>query len=120
MWYPVQRCIRCLIIICHFPQKSPIISAFFGVRVSCDIGYQKCIESLIMTGNFPQKSPLISVFFEKRDLQLKASYVSSPPCIFATLYRVAKLHHPVRVAKLHRMPYSAGLFSQKRQIIGPF
>ena len=34
-----------------------------------------------LRGHFLQKSPIISGSFAKRDLQLKASYASLPPCI---------------------------------------
>jgi len=43
-------------------------------------GWQRCTGCLIIISHFPQKSPVISDSYAERDLQLKASYASSPPC----------------------------------------
>jgi len=32
-------------------------------------------------GHFPQKTPVMNGSFAERDIQLKASYASSPPCV---------------------------------------
>jgi len=43
-------------------------------------GWQRCEGCLIFRGHFPQNSPMISGSFAERDLQLKASHASLPPC----------------------------------------
>ena len=42
---------------------------------------KRVLRCLIFIGHFPPKSPTVSGSFAERDLQLKALYATSSPCI---------------------------------------
>jgi len=71
----VLQCVCCSV--CVAVYRS--ISSVFKIHTECT-GSRREIGCLILIGHFPQKSPIISGSFWGNDLQLEASYESSPPC----------------------------------------
>jgi len=65
-----------------------------------DTGWRSVIGCLIIIGHFPHKSPIIIGSFAERDLQLKASYTSSPPCIWI-LFIYSHMQHDTFIKTTH-------------------
>ena len=87
--------------LCTFVHRLLYISMHFRCTNVCR-GWRKPIGCLILICHIPQKSPIITIIsgsFAKNDLQLQASYGSSPPC--KNCYTYSCLHW----RQLHNLHY---------------
>jgi len=92
-WYIPTGVLRCVAVCCSVLQCVAVCCSVLRyvecVAVCCSkmarymfTERRRCTGYLICMGHFLQKSPIISGSFAEKDLQLKASYVSLPPCIW--------------------------------------
>ena len=72
-----SHCIALILLIISYCLSTNKVTVQYSTHST---GWRSVIGCLIFTGHFPQKNHISSGSFAKNDLQLRASYESSPPC----------------------------------------
>ena len=101
----VSTCLTSHIWISHITKMNELwvmshrrcVAQYYHTSLTCSTSHiwiQSGKDPLIIgsIGHFPQKSPVIRGSLTERDLQLKKSYASSPPC--KPCYTYLSLHAP--------------------------